>query len=44
MPGPLSLGDCTRSLTILIDGERLVSFLVSFVSVHHGPGYGGPSP
>lgn len=30
-----------RILTILVDTERLVSLLVSFVSVHHGPGYGG---
>jgi hypothetical protein len=33
--------DCNRSLTILVDTERLVSLLVSFVPVHHGPGYGG---
>jgi hypothetical protein len=33
--------DCTRNLTILVDAEGLVSFFVSFVSVHHGPGFGG---
>jgi hypothetical protein len=31
---------CNRILMILVDTERLVSLLVSFVSVHYGPGYG----